>query len=171
MRLLYMIGSCVLLALVATGEVLALSIADRTVSELYEDAQAITEARITEIEGKCVSNRECPGYRLGAVVKRMLKGSAPATSTISICSLIPLDLNVTYTLFLFDAKDSPADDYRCKYILSRDGAFEKRGDYTYRVRSHESAVIVARFGESYYTDAIRVTDFDEKLAENFSAKD
>jgi hypothetical protein len=167
MRLL----SCALIGCVATGQVSALSLMDRSVADLYADTQTVAEVRITEIQGKCESNKACPGYRLVAVVERLWKDSMDSPSKISICSVIPLDLNITYTLFLSDPKEKSADMYSCARLLSKDGAFEKRGSYTYRIRSHESAVIAPRFGQTYYTDAIRVPDFDEQLGAVVGAKD
>jgi hypothetical protein len=171
MRLLCTFRSCALLACVATGQVSALSLMDRSVADLYADTQTVAEVRVTEIQGKCESNKGCPGYRLVAVVERLWKDSMGSPSTLSICSVIPLDLNIAYTLFLSDPKEKSADMYSCTHLLSKDGAFETRGSYTYRIRSHESAVIAPRFGQTYYTDAIRVPDFEEQLAAAADVKD
>jgi hypothetical protein len=171
MRLLCTIPSCVLIAFATAGQALALSIADRDLTELHADAQTIAEVRVTEIQGKCQSKTSCPGYRLVAVVERLWKDSMDSPSTISICSVIPLDINVRYTLFLSHPDGESTDTYRCTHLLGKDGAFEKRGTHTYRIRSHESAVIAPRFGQVYYTDAIRVADFEKQLAGVLSAKD
>jgi hypothetical protein len=147
----------------------ARSLADRDIDDIYASSSLVVEGVVTKLSAQCDGEgaEGCSEqYELVIKPRRIIKGvrELGAKSAVSVCSRISLDVGGRYFLFLEPpSKNSLMEKRGCSLALELDGAFEKLGKFTYRVKSPDATILVDFLGEKYMTNAIVSKQFDECL--------
>lgn len=142
----------------------ASSVTDRPMDEIVGQSYAFVRVTIQSLTASCESKRHCGVYKYTASVDAVLKGQLTGADRprLKFCSLLPLHVGATYTLALTHST-SFFDLPGCGFSVAQDSVFERRGAHHYRVSSFGTSLIVDFEGKTYWTDAVRVPDFEDKL--------
>ncbi|MDR6840432.1 hypothetical protein [Pseudoxanthomonas sacheonensis] len=147
----------------------AMSLSDRNIDDIYSSSSLVMEAVVTKLSAQCDGEgvEGCLAqYELVIEPRKIIKGvpEVGTKSAVSVCSRISLDIGGRYFLFLEPPSENSLMEKRgCSLALEFDGAFEKLGKFTYRVKSPDATILVDFLGEKYMTNAIVSKQFDECL--------
>lgn len=134
----------------------SLSVSDRDVTELYEDASLVVRGKIFRMSGVC--DQVCVA-KYEVAIDKASKGDV--LGNLRFCSENPISLGETYVLFLYPVG---APDKDCEYTTALDSVFYY-GKYrnVKRVGSSNSSSIFFKEGIRFFSDEVEYKNFDEEL--------
>lgn len=143
----------------------ASSVIDRPIDEIVKSSLAFARVNVGSMTASCETGRRCGVYRYVVSVDSLLTGQLTVEdqATLQFCSLLPLRIGASYALALTSSSADVKDEFGCRYTVLEDSAFEKRGRHHYRVTSMSTSIIVDFEGDKYWTNAVRVSDFEAAM--------
>ena len=138
---------------------------DREIDTLYDLAEVVVKARVIGITGECEDGLSCATYRVLAKLEDSIKISPTysAENDVSFCTFMPLEMNESYTVFVFREDEHQFIEAGCALIAPVDGVFQHRAQSTYRVGSPESVVVLNLESKFYRSSAVLEPDFEELI--------
>lgn len=136
----------------------SISLADRSVQQLFQDSILVVRASVNAINGQC-GPRYCI-FRATLAVSSVEKGAHDLNAPLEVCSFPQLHLGQSYYLFIRTGEPSIDGTVPCSLDVPHDGAFSEFGERSYRFSSPDTSLVI-----KHQDDVVQVT---AKLEPTFS---